>query len=104
MSDTGHDYRTLDAITVIACLVALIGGGIALIFVSIPTANLPILASLMSGTFGLTLGLYAGARWGNNNQATKKPDLPAGSAVAIPPEGGSATAASAPAAAETPAP
>jgi len=43
----------------------------ALVFFTIPQANLPILSGLVGSTVGTMLGLYAGARWGN-----KKTDDP----------------------------
>ncbi len=60
-----RDYRTLDAIVVIACLLDLTLVGAALVFVRIPQENLPILAGLASGVVGGALGAYVGARWGN---------------------------------------
>lgn len=66
-----RDYHTLDAIVVVGCIFLLGAIAAALVFIDIPQPNLPILASLASGTFGLTLGLYAGARWGNNQNARK---------------------------------
>ncbi|NQE62975.1 hypothetical protein [Caulobacter sp. RHG1] len=66
-----RDYRTLDAIVVVASL--LIMGFVmwALAFLTIPQANLPILAALSSGTFGAALGAYVGARWGNKKPASE---------------------------------
>lgn len=64
-----RDYKTLDAITVTACLLMLAGVFAALVYLPIPQPNLPILASLASGTAGTFVGLYAGARWGNKKAA-----------------------------------
>lgn len=72
-----RDYRTLDAIVVVGCVCLLGAIAAALVFVEIPQPNLPILASLASGTFGLTLGLYAGARWGNTQNGKRPPVDPA---------------------------
>jgi hypothetical protein len=66
------NYRTLDAIVVIASLAELAGAGFALVFIRIPEPNLPIFSALVSGSVAATLGAYAGARWGN-----KKTDEPA---------------------------
>lgn len=77
MTPPRRDYRTLDAIVVVGCIVLLGAIAAALVFIDIPQPNLPILASLASGTFGLTLGLYAGARWGNN-QNTRHAEPPVG--------------------------
>lgn len=65
------NYRTLDAIVVVGSLIILAGGIAALVFLTIPQPNLPILSSLLSGSAGTFLGLYCGARWGN-----KKTDEP----------------------------
>lgn len=67
-----RDYRTLDAIVVVACLGMVAGFGGALVFLDVPQPNLPILAALVSGTAGTILGAYSGARWGN-----KKADVDA---------------------------
>lgn len=64
-----RDYRTLDAIVVIACLLDLTLVGAALVFVRIPQENLPILTGLASGVVGGALGAYVGARWGNKKPA-----------------------------------
>lgn len=69
-----RDYRTLDAIVVSACLLDLTLVGAALVFVTIPQENLPILAGLASGVIGGALGAYVGARWGN--QKPKAEDAP----------------------------
>lgn len=66
-----RDYRTLDAIVVIASLVIMAFVMWALAFLTIPQANLPILAALASGTFGAALGAYVGARWGNKKPTTE---------------------------------
>ena len=68
-----RDYRTLDAILVIACLLDLTLVGAALVFVKIPQENLPILAGLASGVVGGALGAYVGARWGNKKPTTEEP-------------------------------
>jgi hypothetical protein len=68
-----RDYRTLDAIVVCACLLMLGGAGLALVYVTIPQANLPIFAALVSGTVGGALGLYTGARWGNKKPSSEDP-------------------------------
>lgn len=67
-----RDYRTLDAIVVCACLLMLGGAGLALVYVTIPQANLPIFAALVSGTVGGALGLYTGARWGNKKPSSEE--------------------------------
>lgn len=46
----------------------------ALVFFTIPQANLPILSGLVGSTVGTMLGLYAGARWGNKK--TDEPNKP----------------------------
>jgi uncharacterized membrane protein YfcA len=66
-----RDYRTLDAIVVIASLFIMAFVMWALAFLTIPQANLPILAALSSGTFGAALGAYVGARWGNKKPTTE---------------------------------
>lgn len=81
-----RDYRTLDAIVVVACLMMLAGAGLALVFVVIPQANLPIFAALVSGTVGGAIGLYTGARWGNKKPTGEDPltatvTAPAGGSV-----------------------
>lgn len=91
-----RDYRTLDAIVVCACLLMLGGAGWALVYVTIPQANLPIFAALVSGTVGGALGLYTGARWGNKKPSSE--DAPRGG-VSL-----SLNASSAPAAPEEPKP
>lgn len=67
-----RDYRTLDAIVVIASLVIMAFVMWALAYLTIPQANLPILAALSSGTFGAALGAYVGARWGNKKPTTEE--------------------------------
>ena len=67
-----RDYRTLDAIVVVACLLMICGAGIALVFITIPQANLPIFASLISGSVCGALGLYTGARWGNKKPSAEE--------------------------------
>lgn len=67
-----RDYRTLDAIVVCGCLLMLGGAGLALVYVTIPQANLPIFAALVSGTVGGALGLYTGARWGNKKPSSEE--------------------------------
>lgn len=81
-----RDYRTLDAIVVIACLLMMFGVGLALTFVKIPQENLPILAGLASGVIGSALGAYVGARWGNKKPTTDT-EAGAGSVTVIPPSG-----------------
>ncbi len=81
-----RDYRTLDAIVVIACLIIMAAVMWALVFIQIPQPNLPILASLASGIFGAALGAYVGARWGNKKPTTE-PEPGAGSVTVIPPTG-----------------
>ncbi|MFN3858096.1 MAG: hypothetical protein ACK4RV_10120 [Caulobacter sp.] len=77
-----RDYRTLDAIVVVACLIIMAGVMAALTFIKIPQENLPILAGLASGTFGAALGAYVGARWGNKKPAAEgEPDPPPGLSV-----------------------
>jgi uncharacterized membrane protein YfcA len=66
-----RDYRTLDAIVVIASLIIMAFVMWTLAFLTIPQANLPILAALSSGTFGAALGAYVGARWGNKKPTTE---------------------------------
>lgn len=71
-----RDYRTLDAIVVVAGLVLVGAFGWALVFKSIPEANLPILASLGTGVLGLII-TYVNARWGNKKPTTDdEPPLP----------------------------
>jgi hypothetical protein len=72
-----RDYRTLDAIVVCACLLMIGGAGWALVYVTIPQANLPIFASLISGSVCGALGLYTGARWGNKKPSSEDPAAPA---------------------------
>lgn len=79
-----RDYRTLDAIVVIASLFIMAFVMWALAYLTIPQANLPILAALSSGTFGAALGAYVGARWGNKKPTTEEP---AGSVTVVPPTG-----------------
>lgn len=71
------NYRTLDAIVVVSVLVILAFVLWALVYRQVPQANLPIIAGLAGTIFGGTVGLYAGARWGN-----KKTDEPRGAADA----------------------
>lgn len=78
-----RDYRTLDAILVVACLLDLTLVGAALVFVRIPQENLPILAGLASGVVGGALGAYVGARWGNKKPAAEDP--PSAASVNAPP-------------------
>lgn len=59
------NYRTLDAIVVIVALCEVWFILWALVFRTIPQAQLPIIAGLAGTLFGGTVGLYAGARWGN---------------------------------------
>ncbi len=82
-----RDYRTLDAIVVIACLIIMAAVMWALVFIQIPQPNLPILASLASGIFGAALGAYVGARWGNKKPTTEAETAGAGSVTVIPPSG-----------------
>ncbi|EJL33232.1 hypothetical protein PMI01_02194 [Caulobacter sp. AP07] len=79
-----RDYRTLDAIVVCACLLMLGGAGLALVYVTIPQANLPIFAALVSGTVGGALGLYTGARWGNKKPSSEDPAASPPSVAASP--------------------
>lgn len=67
-----RNYRTLDAIVVVASLGILAFVLWALVYRDIPQSQLPIIAGLAGTAFGGTVGLYAGARWGN-----KKTDEPA---------------------------
>lgn len=67
-------YRTLDALVVIAVLVELGFVLFALVYVKIPVSQLPIIAGLAGTMFGGTVGLYAGARWGNKK--TDEPQRP----------------------------
>jgi len=61
---TVRTYETLDAIVVVGS-VAIIGGGIAgLMFLDVPSDNLPIVAGLLGTVMGTILGGYAGFRWG----------------------------------------
>ena len=78
-----RDYRTLDAIVVVACLVIMAGVMAALTFIKIPQENLPILAGLASGTFGAALGAYVGARWGNKKPTTEGETPPDPSALTV---------------------
>lgn len=78
-----RDYRTLDAIVVVACLVIMAGVMAALTFIKIPQENLPILAGLASGTFGAALGAYVGARWGNKKPAAEGETPPDPSALTV---------------------
>lgn len=71
-----RDYKTLDAIVVVASLFIMAFVMWALAFLTIPQANLPILAALSSGTFGAALGAYVGARWGNKKPTTEEPAQP----------------------------
>lgn len=68
-----RDYRTLDAMVVVACLLMMACAGWALVFVTIPQANLPVFSSLVSGSVGGMLGLYTGARWGNKKPSSEDP-------------------------------
>lgn len=68
-----RDYRTLDAILVVACLIDLTLVGAALVFVKIPQEKQPILAGLASGVVGGALGAYVGARWGNKKPVADEP-------------------------------
>lgn len=81
-----RDYRTLDAIVVIASLFIMAFVMWALAYLTIPQANLPILAALSSGTFGAALGAYVGARWGNKKPTTEDA-APHGSVTVVPPTG-----------------
>lgn len=61
----------LDAILVVGAL-ALVGGGLAGLFLmTVPQANLPIIASLLSFLSGSVLGAYAGFRWGASDAMKK---------------------------------
>lgn len=82
-----RDYKTLDAIVVVASLFIMAFVMWALAFLTIPQANLPILAALSSGTFGAALGAYVGARWGN-----KKPTTEDATLTATAPAGGTVSA------------
>lgn len=75
------NYRTLDAIVVVIALVELGFIFWALVFLTIPQANLPILAGLVGSTIGGMLGLYAGARWGNKK--TDEPHTPGDVSVSL---------------------
>lgn len=79
-----RDYRTLDAIVVVAGLMLVGAFGWALVFKSIPEANLPILASLGTGVLGLII-TYVNARWGNK-KPTMDEDPPQPVVVKNPPE------------------
>jgi hypothetical protein len=62
--DLGPTYQTLDAIVVVATLI-IVGGGVAgLMFLNVPSDNLPIVAGLLGTMLGTLLGGYAGFRWG----------------------------------------
>lgn len=78
-----RDYRTLDAVVVVAGLGLVAAFGWALVFRTIPEANLPILASLGTGVLGLII-TYVNARWGNKKPTT---DDDAGTVTVIPPTG-----------------
>jgi len=75
------NYRTLDAIVVVACLIMLGGVLTALVYLDIPQPNLPILSGLVGATLGSILGLYAGARWGNKK--TDEPHAPGDVSVSL---------------------
>jgi len=80
-----RDYRTLDAIVVVAGLCLVGAFGWALVFQTIPEANLPILASLGTGVLGLII-TYVNARWGNKKPTTEE-EPPHGSVTVVPPTG-----------------
>lgn len=84
-----RDYRTLDAILICASIVAVAALGCVLAFVTVPQANLPILASLGTGVLGI-LTAYVGARWGNKKPSSED----AGSVTATAPPGGTVSASS----------
>jgi hypothetical protein len=68
-----RDYRTLDAIVVLAFLAMLFCGGYVLAFVRIPEQNLPIFASLLSSSAIGGIATYIAWRWSNG---PKKPEPP----------------------------
>lgn len=65
-------YQTLDAMLIVGVLILLAVGGGMLVFIDIPQANLPIVASLLS-SLGAVIAAYTGYRW-----AQKKSDEPNG--------------------------
>jgi hypothetical protein len=75
-------YETLDAILVVAALVIVAGLMAALVFVEIPTNNLPVLASLGATVVGLGTA-YAAFRWSSNATAKNQADASASSAKTI---------------------
>ncbi len=76
-----RDYRTLDAIVVLAFVLMLFAGGYVLAFVRIPEQNLPIFASLLSSSAIGGIATYIAWRWSNG---PKKPEPP-GTTVTTPP-------------------
>lgn len=66
-----RDYRTLDAIVVVAGLVLVGLFGASLVFQTVPEANLPILASLGTGVLGILI-TYVNARWGNKKPSSEE--------------------------------
>lgn len=84
-----RDYRTLDAIVVCAGLLLVAAFGYALVFKTVPEANLPILASLGTGVLGILI-TYVNARWGNKKPTSDEATgttvtTPAASSVTVAP-------------------
>lgn len=75
-------YETLDAILVVAALIIIAGLMTALVFVEIPTNNLPVLASLGATVVGFGAG-YAAFRWGNSSTAKNSADTAQTAAATI---------------------
>lgn len=66
MNTPKRDYETLDALVVLGTLIIIGCSLAALIYVKIPSEQLPIVASLLGTLVGTIIGGYAGFRWGSN--------------------------------------
>lgn len=68
---SGNQANVLDTILVLGALVIIGGVLVGLFVTTVPTANLPIIASLASALVAAVIAGYAGYRWGASDALKK---------------------------------